>query len=134
MKPNLFNFATSELSQDAFIAWLIAWADKKHKNSNEKLHELAKSFVKLLIQKDENFEIESIKVKKQWKKIDVSALVNDSIFIVIEDKTYSKAHSNQLERYHNIAKKHYNSDVDIKLIYYKMIEQGNYKQIDGQCF
>jgi len=25
--PNLFRFATSELSQDAFICWLASWAD-----------------------------------------------------------------------------------------------------------
>ena len=27
MTPNLFDFATKELSQDAVICWLIAWAD-----------------------------------------------------------------------------------------------------------
>lgn len=26
-KPNIFNFATSELSQDAFICWIISWFD-----------------------------------------------------------------------------------------------------------
>ena len=27
MKPNLFSIATKELSQDAFITWLLQWAD-----------------------------------------------------------------------------------------------------------
>ena len=29
--PNLFSFATSELSQDAVLALLLAWADPVHK-------------------------------------------------------------------------------------------------------
>ena len=28
--PNLFKFATSELSQDAFICWLLSWAKKDY--------------------------------------------------------------------------------------------------------
>ncbi len=28
-RPNLFEFATSELSQDAVICWLLAWASSK---------------------------------------------------------------------------------------------------------
>ena len=27
MKPNIFDIATKELSQDAFITWLLAFAD-----------------------------------------------------------------------------------------------------------
>lgn len=30
--PNIFTYATSELSQNAFIAWLLSWADAKYKN------------------------------------------------------------------------------------------------------
>ncbi|MFD2933106.1 hypothetical protein [Spirosoma flavum] len=28
-RPNLFTYATSELSQDAFICWLAAWVNSK---------------------------------------------------------------------------------------------------------
>jgi hypothetical protein len=34
MAPNLFQFATKELSQDAFICWLLAWADENCKQKN----------------------------------------------------------------------------------------------------
>nr|WP_260390277.1 hypothetical protein [Ornithobacterium rhinotracheale] len=34
-KPNLFQYATSELSQDAFLCWLIAWADAREKWKQE---------------------------------------------------------------------------------------------------
>lgn len=33
-KPNLFSIATKELSQDAFITWLLQWADDKYKKKN----------------------------------------------------------------------------------------------------
>ena len=31
MKPNLFKYATSELSQDAFICWLLEWAKPQNR-------------------------------------------------------------------------------------------------------
>ena len=31
-KPNLFKYAVSELTQDAFLCWLLEWADEKYKN------------------------------------------------------------------------------------------------------
>lgn len=34
MKPNLFDYATSELSQDAFLSWIINWADKKYEGQS----------------------------------------------------------------------------------------------------
>ena len=37
--PRLFDYATSELSQDAILIWLLSWADPKHKDANEYLHE-----------------------------------------------------------------------------------------------
>jgi hypothetical protein len=39
MEPNLFNYATSELSQDAFICWLIAWADSSQIENDKNLYE-----------------------------------------------------------------------------------------------
>ena len=33
--PNLFSYATSELSQDAFFAWLINWADDSYIKKDE---------------------------------------------------------------------------------------------------
>jgi len=36
MKPNIFDIATKELSQDAFITWLLAFAD----NDNQKVKAL----------------------------------------------------------------------------------------------
>ena len=37
-RPNLFKFATSELSQDAFICWLLSSASPENKEEDAKLH------------------------------------------------------------------------------------------------
>ena len=52
-QPNIFNCATSELTQDTFITWLLHWANPKYKTGNEKLHNLGTSFLaSLLISQD----------------------------------------------------------------------------------
>jgi hypothetical protein len=45
--PNLFDYATSELSQDAFVCWLAAWADPGCRAANEPLHAGRTAFVSL---------------------------------------------------------------------------------------
>ena len=135
LRPNLFSFATSELSQDAFICWLITWAGKKHKSTDSGLNKLAVQFVQKLLGKDNSYAIDEVKVKRQWKKIDVSALVNGQYFLVIEDKKGTKSHSNQLNRYSELAKKHYkSSDIEVKPVYFKMEEQGDYTKVEEAGF
>src|SRR6266550_7513846 len=36
--PNLFHFSTSEPAQNAFLGWLLAWADSRWKNLDPDLH------------------------------------------------------------------------------------------------
>lgn len=97
--PNLFDYATRELSQDAFITWLLQWADPKYKATDGQLHLCAQAFVRLLCNEQESFAITSIKSGRQWKNIDVWAEINDEILLAIEDKTHTGEHSSQLERY-----------------------------------
>ena len=63
MKPNLFTHATSELSQDAFILWLLEWADSECATEDKALHETAQEFVRLLLE-NMDLEIHSIDCKK----------------------------------------------------------------------
>lgn len=106
-KPNIFQIATKELSQDGFFTWLLQWADSSNQQFNTELHECAKNFVRFLISKQielpDNFAINKVSAGRQWKDIDIWAEINDDILIVIEDKTYTKQHSKQLERYKKIA-------------------------------
>jgi hypothetical protein len=107
MKPNLFTFATQELSQDAFIAWLIQWADPACREQNTSLHEAAVDFVKRLIslQLDAPAEITKVVAGRQWENIDVWAEINYTYLLVIEDKVGTGQHSDQLTRYREIADK-----------------------------
>ena len=107
-KPNIFEIATKELSQDAFITWLLKWADDSCKNLDEDLHQCGKEFVSTLIKKQNpNFSesINKVEAGRQWENIDVWAEVNDKYFIIIEDKINSSEHSDQLKRYKEIAEK-----------------------------
>ena len=106
-KPNIFKFATKELSQDAFFAWLLQWADADNSFYNKDLNETAKEFVRFLLDKSTDFPINKVIVGRQLKNIDVWAEVNDEYFIVIEDKTNSGEHSKQLEKYREFAMKRY---------------------------
>ncbi|OXA93787.1 PD-(D/E)XK nuclease family protein [Flavobacterium hercynium] len=103
-QPNIFNYATSELTQDAFITWLLQWANPIFKNDNEKLHNLGISFLQSLVafQNITIGEISELEIKQQFHKVDifVTFKMNDCTYgIIIEDKVHSNDHSNQLQRY-----------------------------------
>lgn len=106
-EPNIFSFATSELSQDAMFAWLIEWADPKNAAYDVSLNNTAKDFLRLLMGKDTSFTIDSVNVGRQWENIDVWVEVNENSFLVIEDKTGTSIHDDQLKRYQESAEKYY---------------------------
>lgn len=94
-KPNLFKFATSELSQDAFICWLLSWGNY---SIEDPLNKTAKFFIsKLTNGKIKDFK--EIEVHRQYNKIDIVAIIDNEWVILIEDKTNTKDHSNQLQTY-----------------------------------
>lgn len=133
--PNIFNYATSELSQDAFLCYLIQWASPEYQKTDEHLNQLAISFVLELLEKDNSYKIEKVEVKKQWHNIDVCAFINNEYFIVIENKKGTKEHSNQLQRYAEHAKNYAkNENLQVKLIYFKMEEQSNLKNVETAGF
>lgn len=120
--PNLFDFATSELSQDAMFAWLIQWADNRYKDTDVEIFNLAQNFLRLLIG-DNNIEINSVEVGRQWNNIDIWVEINDDTFLIIEDKTNTSIHDNQLERYKAIVEEKYNGKRDN--LYYAYVKTGN---------
>lgn len=139
--PNIFSFATSELSQDAMLAWLMQWADPKYKDFDLELHTLAQNFVRMLLGKDSSFEIKSIEVGRQWENIDIWAEINEDAFLVIEDKTGTSIHDNQLEKYTKSAQDYYKGKRDNLFFAYvktenepksmlKKIESQGYRTID----
>ena len=108
-RPNLFRIATSELSQDAFLVWLMQWADPSNMQYDSALCAAGQDFIRLLISKqydDFSSEIQKVEAGRQWKNIDVWAKVNDKFLIVIEDKTGTGVHSGQLDRYGKAVEEH----------------------------
>lgn len=99
MRPNLFDYATSELSQDAFLLWFLRWSDPKYKDEDLSLHECSRLFVNRLLGMDGSLDVETIKVEKQVKHIDVFCIVNDVYAVIIEDKTNTSEHGRQMTRY-----------------------------------
>lgn len=98
---NLFYFATSELSQDAFLCWWLAWADKSYQITNPELHLLGLDFLELLAKKSGVTlgEVSNVELKTQYKNIDILCIVNKQTVFLIEDKTDTSEHGEQLTKY-----------------------------------
>jgi hypothetical protein len=131
-KPNIFNYATSELSQDAIICYILEWAKIENKAISENLYNLGIKFINSLFdnfQKIDKPDIyHKIEIKKQYKNIDILCIVNDEYSIIIEDKTNTKNHSDQLKRYFDEIKKDF-SNTKILPIYFKTGDQSNYDNV-----
>ena len=131
MRPNLFEFATSELSQDAFLCWLLSWADSAHEKSCPQLNVLAKDFLTLIYDRANvplPAEFSTVKVIRQDGKIDISCVVNDETVILIKDKLGTKQHSDQLARYKLFISKKYGSDKIIIPVYIQTGDRSDYKE------
>ena len=130
-KPNLFDHATSELSQDAFLIWLMSWCTC----DGEGLQKLSQSFIKDLLKKcgHKVDNVHSIKITKQEHDIDILAVVNDEFVIIIEDKTYTDQSNHQLDKYREYVEQRW-SDETIIPIYFKLIPQDDLKPVADKKF
>ena len=103
-KPNLFCYGHKELSQDAMICWLLDWANEAYADVDKALHECGQAFARALFGKRHGPDkISKVELGMQVSRIDVLAWVNDKYAILIEDKTDTGRHDNQLKRYHEMA-------------------------------
>jgi len=131
-KPSIFKYATSELSQDAIICYILEWAKSENKVLNHELHNLGISFLDSLFNKFQDIpkplKYEKIEIKKQYENIDVLCIINDTYSIIIEDKTNTKNHSNQLKRYFDKIKIDF-INTKILPIYFKTGDQSNYDNV-----
>lgn len=128
--PNVFNYTTTELSQDAFLTWFIQWSAEDYKKLDSTLHSCAKLFVQRLLGEPSNYPIRSVEAGGQWNQIDVWAFINEAYFIVIEYKKVPTGDTTLLHTYTEIAENHFkNSKLNVKLVYFEMEAQGNYSEI-----
>lgn len=110
MRPNIFDYATSELSQDAFLAWFFKWAEKENEKEDEILNRCATNCLRNFLGNICPSEIKSVKIYRQWENIDLWITINDTVHLIIEDKTGTSEHHNQLIRYKEIAKEWYENE------------------------
>ena len=103
-RPNIFDFGTSELTQDAFICWLVSWVNCGENPSLEKCaKDLVARFYSAYQHRDEEWDtgsghvpleqVESVRVlKRQHLHTDVYlvATIDDrEVHFIIEDKCAS---------------------------------------------
>lgn len=104
IRPNIFKISTKELSQDAFIVWLLQWANPACSELDPLLHQCGSDFLHLLLnQSPKSKIIKQVDAGRQWLNIDVWSEIfyadGTKTLLILEDKTFSGEHSGQLERY-----------------------------------
>ena len=140
LSNNLFNYATSELSQDAFICYLVSFLLEENVNKNEELNKCAVDFVNVILPKEANIEyrvpITNVQgdnnkqaINKQYKNINVYLIVN-GYHIIIEDKTFTYSHDNQIDRYTDTLIEEGIPKEEIIRVYYKIVEQSEKEETD----
>ena len=135
-KPNIFSYATSELSQDAMLAWMLRWADDSCKKVDERMCQLGKELICLCTGMDST-EIHKVNVGRQWNHVDVWAEINDDAILFIEDKVHTKAHDGQLSGYRKMVEEEY-KDAE-KRIHLAYVKTGNeslkgLKQVEAEGY
>ena len=133
-RPNLFDYATSELSQDAVICWLVACATE----ATGDLQKCGLEFVRALFRAgasvlgpkgeptapyDGPCDVSDVSSPTpQYCRIDVyfqAKVDGKTVSFIIEDKTYTKYHSCQLARYIEAVSTDDEKENLIKPVYFK---------------
>lgn len=125
--PNLFKHATSELSQDAFLAWMCEWADEVHAEHPSGMHKVGRAFIAWLHEKHgvPVPDYATVEVKLQYLHIDVLVILRSSTsgahYVLIEDKIHTTDHADQIGGYLNALreKEGITEAVQILPVYFK---------------
>ena len=116
---NIFSFATGELSQDAFICWCLNWINEPDTVTTHRYRQLGLDLLVKLIDKPSNCDkllkvdiksIDKVILVQQVLNIDVLAIIPQyKLAIIIEDKTSTSEHGNQISFYTDSLKSVFNS-------------------------
>lgn len=130
--PNIFTYATSELSQDAFLCWILEWADEDYRDTGNPLHSAGIHLVQDLLKTaghESPADPFSIDILPQVNgEVDIVALVGEDSAIIIEDKVDTSNHSNQLDRYKKAMNDRYEGR-DLAFVYLKTEDQSSYSKV-----
>lgn len=137
IKNNLFNFATSELSQDAFICYLVSFA-LNDSNEDPVLNTCARNMLRLFVPEINAEDITLVNIEQQFTldkvgKIDIllTAYSNDKKYkIIVEDKTFTSEHDNQLIKYKDGINKMF-PEYEVSGVFYKTGFQSNLKAAEN---
>ena len=123
-RNNIFNFATSELSQDAFICWCLNWLNYE----DSELRALAVDLLKEFGEEDVSDNQEII-IKRQFKKIDIFVVLKGlNRVYIIEDKVHSSESKDQIGGYKRKIKElgkdekkdlGIDENIEVKTVYFK---------------
>lgn len=132
MEPNLFSFATSELSNDALICWLFAWGN----NPESPFYPLANDLVGLTTGGKITEPVHTISIHRQFKHIDILLTINDQYVVAIENKVNSREHSDQLERYKTEVKNAFShiQPTNQFFCYWKIIDDSDFLLIEKKGY
>ena len=122
---NLFRYATGELSQDAFICWLVAHATEEAWDEDPLLRGCAVDFLSAILASRQIAWTDTTRVtsiQRQYKKIDILIRVGSAV-IIVEDKIFTGTHDDQLNRYRETLLEEGWAETEIILVYYKIEDQ-----------
>lgn len=133
--PNLFRYATKELSQDAFLCWLSAWADGACAAADAALHGIGRGFVDLLLAEHGLAIAERTRVivHRQYNYVDILIEVGDDLVLLIEDKIHAGIHGDQLTRYKDQVAEAFPGR-RIAPVFLKTGDQARYDKVDQAGF
>ena len=124
LKPNLFQYATSELSQDAFLCWLFEWAKPEYQKLDPALHKVSVILIKELTD-DKIEEVRLLDIKRQENNVDIVLYINHDHVLIIEDKVHAGEHGDQLERYSTYFTNKFEGQ--LSFVYLKTGDQSQYR-------
>lgn len=134
ISTNLFDYASSELSQDAFVCWICSQFNSDDSAVKCAAQKLLHAFLKI----DDTDPVEVLDIRRQYKNIDVLLRLQyrQLVYIVIlEDKIDSVEHDNQLKRYRHIVENDFRQDdiYKILVVYYKTGILSEYTAVQDKC-
>lgn len=121
---NLFDYATSELSQDAVICWCLNWLNEPEAELYPLAVDLLKKMGEVTLEKGQ-----TLRTIQQFYKTDILiCLAGKNRVILVEDKTDSSEHDEQIQRYRarlkNLSEEErrfcgIQENVEIRTVYFK---------------
>ncbi len=130
-RPNLFQYARKELSQDAFLCWLLDWANAECATIDPSLHRAGLAFLNALLAKHGRAPqvAPKVTVKTQVKAVDIVAEINDDVVLSIEDKVDAVESGNQLQRYSIALTQEYPERIVLP-VFLKTGDQSDYREVE----